>query len=75
VRSVREECLNRMILMGQTSLRRAMTQFVAHYHSECNHQGLGNQLIQPGPTPLPSTSVLRRQRLGGMLSFYYPGAA
>jgi hypothetical protein len=43
-----------------------------HYHSERNHQGLGNRLIQPEPTALPTgRSVCRRQRLGGMLSFYY----
>ncbi len=41
VRSIKEECLNRMIFVGQASLRRAVTQFVAHYHEERNHQGLG----------------------------------
>ena len=76
VRSIKEECLDRMILVGQGSLRRAICEFLTHYHSERNHQGLGNRLIQPGPTALPiSTSVCRRQRLGGMLSFYCAAAA
>ena len=47
VRSIKEECLDRMIFVGQGSLRRAVTEFVAHYHHERNHQGLGNRLIQP----------------------------
>ena len=72
VRSIKEECLDRMILVGQGSLRRAICEFLTHYHSERNHQRLGNRLIQPGPTAVPTgTSVCRRQRLGGMLSFYY----
>jgi putative transposase len=47
VRSVKEECLNRMIFVGQASLRHALTQYVTHYHGERNHQGLGNRLLQP----------------------------
>ena len=72
VRSIKEESLDRMILVGQGSLRRAICEFLTHYHSERNHQGLGNRLMQPGSTALPTgTSGCRRQRLGGMLSFYY----
>jgi putative transposase len=72
VRSIKEECLDRMILVGQESLRRAVTEFVVHYHCERNHQGLGNRLIQAEPRSLASCAeVCRRQRLGGMLSFYY----
>ena len=48
VRSIKEECLDRMIFVGQASLRRAIAEFVVHYHGERNHQGLGNRLIQPG---------------------------
>ena len=71
VRSIKEECLNRMILVGHASLRRAISEFMAHYHMERNHQGIENQLIQPAATPIvPSPQVHRRQRLGGMLSFY-----
>ncbi len=45
VRSIKEECLGRMILFGESSLRRAITEYLAHYHAERNHQGLNNRLI------------------------------
>jgi putative transposase len=76
VRSIKEECLNRMIFIGQASLRRAIAEFMAHYHLERNHQGLGNRLIRPVATvETPRAQIHRRQRLGGMLSFYYGAAA
>ena len=76
VRSIKEECLERMICVGQASLRRAVTEFIVHYHCERNHQGIENRLIQPGAAlPMQRASVQRRQRLGGMLSFYSGAAA
>jgi putative transposase len=76
VRSIKEECLDRMVFVGQGSLRRAISEFVAHYHSERNHQGLGNRLIHSGPTASASVeSIRRRQRLGGILNFYHQVAA
>jgi transposase InsO family protein len=76
VRTVKEECLGRMVFFGSASLRRAATQFLAHYHSERNHQGLGNRLLQPLPAVGNShTMVKRRERLGGMLSYYHCEAA
>jgi hypothetical protein len=76
VRSIKEECLDRMIFVGQASLRQAIAEFVVHYHGERNHQCLGNQLIQPGQISLAAgTSVCRHQRLGGLLSFYHLAAA
>src|SRR6267154_1402403 len=72
VRSIKEECLSRMIFVGQASLRHAITQYMIHYHSERNHQGLENRLLRPlcavGESNAP---VRRRQRLGGMLSYYH----
>src|ERR1700681_4091394 len=47
VRTVREECLSKLILIGEASLRRALTQFTEHYHAERNHQGKGNLLLFP----------------------------
>jgi transposase InsO family protein len=47
IRSIKEEALNRMIIMGEASLRHVLTQYLAHYHTERNHQGLDNQLIAP----------------------------
>jgi transposase InsO family protein len=48
VRTIKEACLNRVIFVGERSLRRAICEFVTHYHHERNHQGLGNVLIFPG---------------------------
>src|SRR5262249_28971425 len=47
VRTIKESCLDRMILVGEASLRRAVREFADHYHHERNHQGLGNRLIVP----------------------------
>ena len=48
-----------------------------HYHAERNHQGLGNRLIRGHPTAVGNNGIIeeRRQRLGGMLNFYYRKAA
>jgi transposase InsO family protein len=76
VRTIKESCLERMILFGENSLRKAIAEFLTHYHFERNHQGLGNRLIVPLPTELNMTGTLqRRQRLGGMLNYYYRRAA
>jgi hypothetical protein len=76
VRSIKESCLEQLILFGASSLRVAVRNFIGHYHSERNHQGLGNRLIQPEPDHLANTGrVQRRRRLGGMLNYYYRAAA
>ena len=76
VRSIKDECLNRMIFIGQASLRRAVAEYVEHYHLERNHQGLENRLICLPTAAFPkSGAVRRRPRLGGMLNFYYREAA
>ena len=72
VRSIKEGCLARMIFFGEDSLRNAICEFVAHYHLERNHQGLGNRLIVPMTTSVETVgTVERHQRLGGLLSYYY----
>jgi transposase InsO family protein len=71
VRSIREECLDRLILFGRRRLLRALNEFVAHYHGKRNHQGLGNELITPETCPLRATHVRCRQRLGGLLRYYH----
>ena len=73
VRSIKEECLDRMILLGEWHLRRAVTEFVAHYHRERNHQGLDNALIEEQPADR-SGRVHRQQRLGGLLNYYQRAA-
>jgi transposase InsO family protein len=67
VRSVKEECLLRVILFGEASLRHALTQYVEHFHHERNHQGKGNALLFPvvsQDTKRPGP-IQRRERLGG----------
>ena len=75
VRSTKEGCLNRVLLLGERHLRRSIAEFVAHYHAERNHQGIGNELIQPLTRTDGQGVVRRRQRIGGMLNFYYRAAA
>jgi putative transposase len=74
VRTIKESCLERMILFGEGSVRRAISEFTAHYHCERNHQGLGNKLICSGPSSMGDGGVKRRERLGGMLNYYYRAA-
>jgi putative transposase len=76
VRSIKESCLDRMIFFGEGSLRKGIHEFVLHYHGERNHQGLGNRLIMPDELQAGQRGgVLRRERLGGMLNYYYRAAA
>ena len=78
VRSVKEECLSKLILFGEASLRRALTQFQEHYHSERNHQGKRNVLLFPRADELPKSSgssIECRERLGGLLKYYHRRAA
>src|SRR5215831_4256683 len=78
VRSVKSECLSHFILFGEGSLRRAMKNFCEHYHGERNHQGKGNVLLFPGGEDQPKrreSSIECRERLGGLLKYYYRRAA
>ena len=71
VGSVRQECLSKLILFGETSLRRALTEYIDHHHFERNHQGKGNLLLIPSPDVAPKCrTVHRRDRMGGLLKFY-----
>ena len=75
VRSIKSECLGKMIFFGERQLRRAVEQFAAHYHAERNHQGVGNQLIQPGESVGKAEGEIHcRERLGGLLQYYYRAA-
>jgi transposase InsO family protein len=74
VRSIREECLDRLIFFGERRLLRALDAFVAHSHRERNHQGLGNELIIREPRPLWATQVRCRERLGGLSRYYHRAA-
>ena len=76
VRSIKEECLGRMIFFGEASLRRALREYVEHYNAERPHQGLGNRVVDR--SPLPRSTSLRlvtgHERLGGLLRHYRASA-
>ncbi len=71
VQSIKRECLDQLIFVGETSLRRALSEYALHYNRERNHQGLDNRLIDPEPEVFRCTGdVINRAKLGGLLSFY-----
>jgi transposase InsO family protein len=74
--SLKRECLDKMIFFGERSLRNAVAQFLLHFHRERNHQGLGNKLIESGEeVGLTDGKTQCRERLGGLLNYYYRDAA
>ena len=76
MRSIKSESLNRMIFFGEDSLRRATHSFLDHYHRERNHQGLANQLIDPGEdVGQADGEIVCDERLGGILRYYHRRAA
>ncbi len=76
VRSIKEEALAQMVMLGERSLYYAIQQYLAHYHHERNHQGLDNHLItRNGDVGCSTGPVVRRKRLGGLLSYYHREAA
>ena len=76
VLTLKRECLWKMIFFGEGSLRRATSEFMAHYHEERNHQSLNNEMIVPfEKIGEEQGSIGRNERLGGMLNYYYRLAA
>ena len=74
---IKEECLAKLILFGESSLRRALEQYLLHYHEERNHQGKGNRILFPFQTKArrKEGAVQCRERLGGRLRYYEREAA
>ena len=71
VRSVKQECLSKLILFGEESLSRVLTEYTAYYHRERNHQGKSNLLLFPdAEVPRRGGAVECHQRLGGLLKYY-----
>ena len=73
VRSVKQECLSKVILFGEKPLWRVLAEYGRHYHGERNHQGKGNQLLFPDADEKQNSrcqSIECRQRLGGLLKYY-----
>jgi putative transposase len=76
VRSVKEECLSKVVLFGERSLRRALREYVEHFHAERNHQGKGNVLLFPRSANTRREGPVQcRERLGGLLRYYHQEAA
>jgi transposase InsO family protein len=76
VRSIKEDCLDRIILFGEDHLRMAVREYLAQYHTERNHQGLKNALIVPAKTSSIQTGTVKcSERLGGTLRYYFRDAA
>src|SRR5258705_264362 len=76
VRSVKEECLSKIIVFGERSLRRALSEYVAHYQAERNHQGKSNVLLFRRVTQTRHEEPVQcRERLGGLLNYYHQEAA
>jgi putative transposase len=76
VRSIKDECLSRMIFFSERSLRKATREYAAHYHRERNHQRIDNRLIEPSDRAESSSLAIKcAERLGGMLRFYRRAAA
>ena len=76
MRSIKEEALHKMIFFSENSLRRAVAQYLLHYHQERNHQGLKNRLIEPNHEAGTVTGTVQcRDRLGDLLRYYHREAA
>ena len=76
VRSIKEECLGRMIFFGEASLRRALREYVEHFNQERPHQGIGNRVVDRSAVPRSTSlrSVTGHERLGGLLRHYRASA-
>jgi transposase InsO family protein len=76
VRSIKDECLDRMIFFGEGSLRKATREYANHYNRKRNHQGIDNRRIEPdGSAESAASAIECAQRLGGILRFYHRAAA
>jgi hypothetical protein len=76
MRSLKDECLECMIFFREKSLEAATVAYLEHFHAERNHQGMGNRLLIPGREAGDNTGeVMCRERLGGLLRYYYRDAA
>jgi len=76
VKTIKDSCLDDRLFFGESSLRKAASEFVSHYNTERNHQPLDNTIIRAEFNPLPESGPIKcRSRLGGQLHYYYREAA
>ena len=64
------DCEDRLIPIGEGHFRRAVAEYVEHYHAERNHHGIGNRFISGTPVSATTARVRRRSRLGGLVNFH-----
>jgi putative transposase len=69
VRSIKSECINKMLIFGEKHLRYCISEYISHYHTERPHQGIGNNIIEPLPQPKDG-KIVCQERLGGLLKSY-----
>jgi putative transposase len=60
---------------GEKSLNAATVTYLEHFHAERNHQRIGNRLLIAGSEAPMSGQIKCRERLGGLLRYYYRNAA
>ena len=78
VLSIKSECISGLIFFGEESLQRALKEYTSHYHKERNHQGKNNRLLLPAQevdSEIRKGRIECRNRLGGVLKYYYRKAA
>ena len=68
IRSIKYECLNKMLIFGERHLRYVVSEYISHYHQERPHQGIGNNIIEPQPQD--DGEIICHERLGGLLKSY-----
>jgi putative transposase len=71
VRSIKSECLSKLVLLSENHLRAAVREYLVHYHQERNHQGRGGQLIVPPANLNRPGPIGCQERLGELLRFYH----
>jgi transposase len=74
-RSIQEECLDRVVPLGEAHLRKLVREYVTHYHEERPHQGLSGKLVTASSRARSDGPLVRLERLGGLLNHYYREAA
>ncbi len=83
VRSIKSECLDRLIPIGKQHVQRAIDEYVDYYNRDRPHQGMNNELLEPSdrsgetenPSPSSTGAVMCHERLGGVLKSYARAAA